>query len=776
MKSVKTKGIIYSLCLILFAVLPLGIGAYSWFRQILVNEVNQAVVRVAEETAEHLNSYITQFTSPLIGISQNEQFISMDWAVQRDILKAQIHPNYLEIALVDLNGTARYVDESTLDLSDRKYIQESLAGKTAFSDVIISRKTGEHVIMLSVPIFQDGLVKGTLVARLDDDFLSDFALTRGYGENGRAYVINEEGAIISRPQQEKDNGTFNIYEAALNDDNYGGFSNFVRDSIPQQSGYGSFAFNGERIMVGFASVEETNWKVYVGTTEDEALKSLNKLAKNFILIILPSLLLCSVLAWIIVQRLLKPIVELDNLFSQGAMGNLTVRFNRKSRDEIGRLGLSFNRMMDKIKTLTQYDPLTSLLNQYVLEKEIDLLTHHQQQQDFSIIMIAIEKFSQINDTYGYPAGDAVLREAADRISGCITQEFQVYRYKGDEFIVLGKNSPEGDEVRLIAQKILAVLTEIYPVNGKDIDIHVSLGIFHWNEDTQTDEPLKSVTNAVNYAKHMGSNQIQTYNRQLHANLVGIRELQAEISGGIKEEQFFLLYQPVMDLENNTMVGVEALIRWNHPKRGLLYPDQFIDLAEQNGSIVNLDFWVIKTVCRLIKSWNDAGKKPAGISVNISSKTFEGKMFVPAILDILKQYGVEPDLLQLEITERMVINNIEESIVKLNELRKTGLHIAIDDFGIGYSSLSYIIRLPIDNIKIDKSFIRNMSTSSEAKVLVATIINLCKTLKYNVIAEGIENIDELEYLKQNKCAMGQGYYFSKPVPIEKIDISESCITL
>lgn len=769
MKSIKTKGIIYSLCLILLAVLPLGAGAYSWFRKILINEVNQAVVRVAEETADHLNSYITQFISPLVGISQDERFINMDWEVQREILEAQIHPNYLSIAMVDLNGTARYIDNTTLDLSDRDYIQVSLSGKISFSDVIISRKTGEYVIMLSVPVIKDGSVRGALVARLDDEFLSDFASTRGYGKNGRAYVINEEGAIISKPQQEKMNDTFNIYGAALNNANYAGFSEFVRNSAHQQAGFGSYVFNGERILMGFASVEETNWKVYVGTVEDEALKNLNQLAKIIILLILPTLSLCSILVWFFAHRLLKPIVELDNLFSQGAMGDLTIRFTRSSKDEIGRLGLSFNRMMDKIKTLTQYDPLTSLLNQYVLEKEVERLTHQQQPQDFSIIMVSIEKFSQVNDTYGYAAGDTILREVAVRISNCITEEYQVYRYKGDEFIILGKNSPSIDEIQFIAQKILTALTESYLIGGKDIHIHVHAGIFHRNEDTKAEDPLKSVTNAVNYAKHMGGSQIQTYNRQLHADLVRIRELQAEISVGIKKEQFYLMYQPVIKLENNAFAGVEALIRWNHPKKGLLYPDQFIELAEQNGTIVELDFWVINTACKLIKSWIDAGKKPAVISVNISAKTFEEKRFVPAILDILKHYRVEPDLIQLEITERVVINNIEESIVRLNELRHAGIHIAIDDFGIGYSSLSYIIRLPIDTIKIDKSFIRNMSTSSEAKMLVATIINLCKSLRYNVIAEGIENREELDYLKKNKCSMGQGYYFSKPVSSDKIKI-------
>ncbi|NLO38268.1 MAG: EAL domain-containing protein [Ruminiclostridium sp.] len=768
MKSIKSKGIIFSLCIILFAILPLGLGGYFRFRKILVNEVNQAVVRVAEETADHLSSYISQFISPLVKISKNELIISMDWEKQKDILVAQIHPNYLQIVVVDINGMAHYTDGTILDLSDRDYIQQTLTGKLSFSDVIISRKTGEHVIMLSVPIFRDGIVQGALIARLDEDFLSDFASTRGYGENGRAYVISDQGAIISRSRQENENKMFNIHGAAYNDDNYAQFSEFVHTTSHLNSGFGSFEFHGQRILMGYASVEKINWKVYIGTVEEEALKSLNDLLKAFNLIIVLSLILCAILAWVIVQKLLKPIVELDNLFSKGAMGNLTVRFSGKSKDEIGRLGLSFNRMMDKIKTLTQYDSLTALMNQYVLEKEIQNLTHLQQPQKFSIIMVAIDKLSHINDTYGYEMGDLVLCEMASRIKSCITPEHQLYRYKGDEFIILARNSSD-HEIQAMAQKILSLLIESYHLKGKNIEVKISIGIFHANEDTQTEEPLKSVTNALNYAKFLGSNQIQAYNPQLHANLLGIRELQSEIPLAIREDQLYLVYQPIMELESNKMVGVEALVRWKHPRKGILYPDKFIDLAEQNGTIVELDFWVIKTVCKLIKSWQDENRKPVGISVNISARTFESKRFIPDLLDILKQYRVDPELIQLEITERMVIHNIEESIVKLNELREMGVHIAIDDFGIGYSSLSYIIRLPIDSIKIDKAFVQSMSTSLEARVLVAAIISLCKTLKYNVIAEGIETLNDLEYLKKNKCAMGQGYYFSKPVHIKEIHL-------
>ncbi len=425
-------------------------------------------------------------------------------------------------------------------------------------------------------------------------------------------------------------------------------------------------------------------------------------------------------------------------------------------------------MMDKIKTLTQYDPLTSLLNQYVLEKDVEALVNSENKQDFSLIMIAIDKFSFINETYGYPSGDSLLIEVSKKIVSCCNENYQVYRYKGDEFVVLSNTIFDYEEIDEKAQNILTTLKESYQIDGKIIDINISLGIFIWNDNTRAEQPLKAVTQAKNYAKYLGSNQTQIFDQQIYNKLQIMKELQADIINGLNNEQFFLVYQPLFYLGNEKIAEIEALIRWKHPEKGLLYPDQFIELAEQAGSIINIDKWVLETACKQLRSWMDSKKTSVILSVNISSKSFETKKFIPDLVELIHQYGIDPTLLQLEITERIVIKNVEDSIHKLNELRAMGIHIAIDDFGIGYSSLSYIVRLPIDSIKIDKSFVQNITSSKEAKTIVSTIIGLCKSLNLNVIAEGIESRIELDYLKLIQCDIGQGYYFSRPVTIEEIE--------
>lgn len=764
MKSIRTKGLFFSFIVILLAVSVMGFTGYNRFKQILQKEVDHAVVRVAKESAAHLTTYLNQFASNLIAISENERVKSMDWEQQSEVISSQIYYHYKNIAVVDLNGEAHYLDGTLLDLHDRDYINVALSGTFTYSEIIISRKTNEPVIMAATPIMKDGEVQGALIARLDVDFLSAYALSRGYGKNGRAYIISKNGSIISSPERERTPESYYMESNSM----YQSLNAFIMNTEDTPEGYGKYEFNGEKMLIGYASIENTNWKIYISTPEEEALSSLKSIRHIMMTITLITLVICLFAAYIFVGRFATQIEELDRLMSVGAKGDLTIRFETKRKDEIGRLGFSFNRMMDKIKSLTQYDPLTSLLNQYVLEKEIITLSRTESKKYYSLIMIAIDKFSSVNETYGYMTGDLILCEVAKRILLNVNENYSVYRYKGDEFVLLANEKVSESEVEAKANSLMTELKDVYRLQGKSIDIQFSIGIFIWKNNIRLEEPLKAVTHAKNYARCMGSDQIQKFDQKIYDKLSMSLELQSDILIGIREEQFFLVYQPLFYLGSEKIAEAEALIRWKHPTKGLLYPDQFIDIAENAGTIIDIDHWVINTACKQLKSWRDHNFEPVKLSINISAKTFELQNFVPSLLEIVNKYEVDPSHLQLEITERILIKNVDESIMKLQELRSMGFKVAIDDFGIGYSSLSYIVRLPIDCIKIDKSFIQNIVVSKEAKTIVSTIINLCKTLNLRVIAEGIENSMELEYLKGSDCEIGQGYYFSKPITMEELE--------
>lgn len=527
MRSIKTKGMIFSLTIILVVVSAIGISDYVRFKEILVSEVNHAVQRVATESASHLSNYLDQFVTPLVSLARDERITSMDFDVQHQVLDSQINTFYLNVAVVDLEGVAHYLDGSTLNLSDRNYINEALLGHLAFSEVVISRKTKQPVIMVATPIYQKDVIKGALIARLDVDFLSDYALTRGYGENGKAYIISKEGSFISRPLKEKTEDEYNLYSLAKSNKEYKSLAEFIKSTDGNQVGYGKYTYDGNKILMGYATIDNTNWKIYIGTNEEDALENLNGLQRLFYLVTGVTVIVGILLAYIFVSRFSKPILELEHLFSLGAKGNLTIRFTRKSKDEIGRLGVSFNRMMDKIKTLTQYDPLTTLLNQYVLEKDVHSLEQSEEQGNFSLIMVAIDKFSHVNETYGYTTGDIILCEVARRILICLNENYQIYRYKGDEFVVLANKNVTEEELETKALNILQEIKEDYVVAGREIDIRFSIGLFLWNENTRTEEPLKAVTHAKNYARFQGSNMIQKYDKAIYNKLSVSLELQAD---------------------------------------------------------------------------------------------------------------------------------------------------------------------------------------------------------------------------------------------------------
>lgn len=768
MIKIKTKSMIFALGIIFISVFLSGICSYNHFKSILINEVDNDIVRVAEESADHLNNYITQFISPLIALADNADIKSMDFERQKPVIASQINPTYVNIAVVDTNKLAYYTDGTIIDLHDRKYITETLKGNVTFSDVIVSRATQTSVIMVGVPIKDNGYIKGALIAQLDADFLSDFADTRGYGIDGRAYIISSNGCLLSRPELEKIDGIYYLSDLTENDSRYIHLAEFVNENLINEDGCGKYKFENKTMLMGYASIKGTDWKVYIGTNEEDALASLMGLRRILLHIVLITLAICIFLAWLFINHFSKSINELDELFAEGAKGNLAIRYTPRSNDELSRLGISFNRMIDKIKTLTQYDPLTSLKNQYVFEKDIEVLTQGEDSRFFSLIMISIDKFSLFNDTYGYEAGDYILKEVAKRIEQCLVSGSQLYRYKGDKFVILYTGSQDEAATAGLAKKVLNSLREKIRVNNKDIELNINIGTFCRNENNSKEDPIKAVTSAKNYAKFMGSNQVQEFDPIIYKKLYVMNELPADIVNSLNDNQFFLVYQPLYYLKDCKIAQVEALIRWKHPERGLLYPDQFIELAEQTGAIVNIDQWVIEAACKQLKTWKDNNRKPIVISVNISAKTFETEQFIPNLKMLLQKYELDPALLQFEITERVFIRNIEDSIDKLNELKRMGIHVALDDFGSGYSSLSYIVRLPIESIKIDKSFVQNINSSNEAKTIVATIINLCKALNLKVIAEGIEMENELKYLKYNECDIGQGYYFSKPVPINEIE--------
>jgi len=420
------------------------------------------------------------------------------------------------------------------------------------------------------------------------------------------------------------------------------------------------------------------------------------------------------------------------------------------------------RIEEAIKHMAYHDTLTGLPNRNYLYTQFMETLNNDEQSPFAIIFIDLDRFKYINDSMGHDIGDMLLQSVAERLKSCIRDTDVVSRQGGDEFIILIRNATKTATAQ-IAKRILTELGQPHRLNNYEVYSTPSIGISMFPDHGQTIETLVKHADAAMYkAKEKGKNNYQFFTNDLHENIERKVALEKQLRSAIGNQQFSLRFQPQVNLKSGKIVGVEALLQWVHPQLGSISPGEFIPLAEEIGLINDIGEWVLRTACAQAKTWNDNGYTDLAMSVNLSAIQFKSMEIVSTIKKILMETQLDPKFLKLEITEGSVMENAKENIDKLGELKDIGVRISIDDFGTGYSSLNYLKLLPIDDLKIDKSFIRDIMEDQNDLAIAKAIIDLGRSLNLNVIAEGVECRDQLEILLQNNCEEAQGYYFSKPI--------------
>lgn len=419
-----------------------------------------------------------------------------------------------------------------------------------------------------------------------------------------------------------------------------------------------------------------------------------------------------------------------------------------------------------------HDPLTSLPNRLMLmdrlQQAIAIAHHHNSM--FAVMFIDLDRFKLVNDSFSHEAGDKLLITLSERLRAITRAEDTIARLSGDEFIFvsLSQSLQKPENIITIASKILKEIMEAINIVNRDISITASIGISIYPKDsTNAEELLRDADMAMYHAKSLGGNQFQFYSTELQNNCLARLEMESDLRRALTNNEFYLDYQPQYDMKNNKLVGVEALIRWQHPKKGLLFPIDFIPIAEDTGLIVPIGDWVLKTACTQNKTWQDKGYPPFMIAVNMATKQFTQPDLVSKIKTILRETGSKAEYLEIEITENVILNN-SYVIDTLNEIKKMGIHITLDDFGTGNSGLNYLRHVPIDRLKIDKTFIKNIDSNSSDEVIVQAIIAMANSLNVDVIAEGVENAAQVNFLKTKHCDKFQGYYFSKPISANEME--------
>lgn len=424
----------------------------------------------------------------------------------------------------------------------------------------------------------------------------------------------------------------------------------------------------------------------------------------------------------------------------------------------------------EIYHLAYYDPITSLPNRTYFVEEVNNKFENPDEvvSNFAILFLDIDRFKNINDTLGHNLGDYLLKLLANRLSKLVNVGDLVARAGGDEFYILINRYKNIKEVTDFAEKILADFKNPYIIKDYTLYLTTSIGIASFPDaGVDADTLIKNADLALYKSKELGGNAYYIYGEEIEFEGLERMMLLNQLRYAVENDELVLHYQPQIDIASGEIRGVEALVRWQHPTRGLLYPDEFISLAEETGFIIQMGEWILRKACMDGKEWQDEGREII-VSVNISSKQFQHYNFVDKVLEIINETGLDPKNLTLEITETIAISNIKHTMDVLNKLRSFGIAVAIDDFGTGYSSLSYLNEMNVNELKIDKSFIWDIEKNNRNKLISNTIILLAKQLGLRVIAEGVENCEQLLILKEMKCDIAQGYHFSKPVEKARID--------
>ncbi len=419
----------------------------------------------------------------------------------------------------------------------------------------------------------------------------------------------------------------------------------------------------------------------------------------------------------------------------------------------------------KMSRLAQHDFLTDLPNRPLLNDRLTqaIAQAHRSHKQLAVLFIDLDHFKNINDSLGHLTGDKLLQSVAQRLTACVRSSDTVSRQGGDEFIVLLADVDHPSAAGYSASKILAALSEQYNIDQHNLNVTMSIGISIFPGDGKDAETLlKNADAAMYHAKDKGRNNYQFFKQDMNAKVVERLSVENSLRQALSRQEFILHFQPKVNFKTGVITGAEALIRWQHPVRGMLLPQQFIKIAEDSGFIIPIGLWTLKTACQQARDWQHAGLRPIPVSVNISAVEFGHESLIDNIHHILAATGLDPQYLEIELTESALVQDVKSTMTTLQALKEMGVKIAIDDFGTGYSSLSYLRQFPIDTLKIDQSFVRDMINGNDGALIVSAIIGLGNNLNFKVSAEGVETQKQLAILQAECCEEGQGFYFNPPV--------------
>ncbi|MHB1392824.1 MAG: bifunctional diguanylate cyclase/phosphodiesterase [Clostridia bacterium] len=775
MFKIKSRSIMFKILMMILTICVLEFLIFTIMSDRLTEHtlksmINENSRKNAELHSEFIGSWFKERMREIEVYANTPLIRTMDWDSIEPYLREEISKK-LEIYDYFMVADAKGNFNTTLkrnvgNASDREYFKVAMEGRVVVSNPIISITTGNPITAVAAPIKnEDGIVEGVMFGAINLIKLSKNVEHLKYNyPNSYSYIVDKNGLIIAHPYKEyilKENIT--VKSDAISEEVIKSSAEILKND----EGFNEYTFNNVTSMNYYHTIPNTDgWKLVIKIPVDYWHTPIRYSSTRHMLIGLLGLIIASIFGFFIAKSISTPIIKLRGVFTEAAAGDLTVRSVIDTDDEIGDAARSFNKMMDTISSLTYYDALTLLPNRMLFSASLDIELEKAalENNKLAIMILDIDKFESINNTLGHTAGDKLLKSLAEKISTLVDHNHMVSHMGEDRFAVLFKSFEHKDDVIALSNEIRDAIKQPWVVDEHRFYITACIGLAFYPEDGDTSDSLfKNAFSAMQKAKKRGRDNYQLYDPSMNARLLDQLNLDSSMHHALDNGEFSLHYQPQINAKSKEVIGCEALIRWNHPERGMISPLKFIPVSETNGLIIPIGRWVLYTACRQNKLWQESGCKPIYVSVNLSAVQLIQEDFIDMVSDVLKETGLSPEYLELEITESVAVKNSEYITGILEKLKKMGIRIALDDFGTGYSSLNYLKDFAISTLKIDRSFISDINENPKNDAIVSTIIALGHNLKLNVTAEGVETKEQFEALRHKGCDSIQGYYFSKPLP-------------
>jgi diguanylate cyclase (GGDEF)-like protein len=702
-------------------------------------------------------------------------------------------PDYYEIKFVLPDGyedairLQNGIDNHSEEMEELSYFSDILSAQSIFTTLIQDENTGAPAILLANPISlrdpaKQGVVgppalRGFLILHINLSYLQAQIDQYTLSDSGFLAVTDTDNRLLLFPAGRDRRSREHVSGLVKRDANTSGKATnplihyqgmtYLTKSMDMPAGLRLFAI----------------------VPEDEILKESRQIGNLVILVTVIAIAISLLFIFFILKRLIiQPVEQLSDAAERIGYGKIGLQIELQRNDEIGTLAHSLNAMsknlelsLERIHYIANHDALTDLPNRTMFNHYFDCavatanINHHK----IALLFFDLDDFKQVNDSLGHEAGDALLQELAERLVNSLRQKRcnaemdlgepcdLLARLGGDEFVILLNHINSPMDAATVAERVLLNMSKPVSLHAQELHVSCSLGITIFpNDATTVSELTKYADVAMYHAKDNGKNNYQFYSAEMNARMLTKLHLKARLKTALAENQFVLHYQPQVNPVSGQIISAEALIRWNDPENGLLYPDAFIGTAEESGLITPMTEWVLQEACRQNLAWQAEGLPRIPVSVNVSSIQFKRRDLVEMVESCLEASGIDASYLELELTESSLLQESTDAIATLQRLADLGVRVALDDFGTGYSSLSYLEKFPIQILKIDRSFVLTINDDSSEKTIISAIIALGHALHLRIVAEGVDDETQLDYLCQQGCDLIQGYLFSKPLPAER----------